>query len=490
MRVATIDIGTNSVLLLVAERRGGKLVPVVERAEITRLGRGVDKTRALDPGAAEATLACLARYAGAIARAGASRVAAVGTSAMRDAQGGEGFRARAAAILGVEPRVISGDEEAALTFSGALAGLEAKGPVLVFDLGGGSTEIIRGDAGDGDSLERAVSLDVGAVRATERHVAHDPPTTTSSRPSARGARRARPDAGGPRAARRGRRRRGHGDDARGVRARRRPLRRRPRARRAARGRRRSAPRGRARPRVPRRAPRLPRSIRAAPTSSSPAPPWSARSSRGPAETSSSSRIAASAGASPCASAGLTERPARRALPLDRSGFRPHNVCTRPAGSPRLAPAEGPGAAGAARLRHSPASMRWARGALCRRHGAQPFYLTQLGVLTRVRAPGAKYPFFLRATSHAVFRAPAPRKINPRSSPVWPFARSHGPRRIGTAAGARVSDFGNARRSRRFPARQLRRAPELAGGLGGLASPESLSGRPGVDRVVRADLNSE
>ncbi|MEP7126239.1 MAG: Ppx/GppA family phosphatase [Byssovorax sp.] len=176
MRVATIDIGTNSVLLLVAERRDGAIAPVLERATITRLGRGVDKTRELDPAAVEATLACLAAYAEEIRRAGAERVDVVGTSAMRDARGGEGFRDRAAALLGVAPRIISGHEEAELTFAGALAGLEIQGPALVFDLGGGSTELIRGEVRDGAaSLASALSLDVGSVRLTERCLASDPP---------------------------------------------------------------------------------------------------------------------------------------------------------------------------------------------------------------------------------------------------------------------------------------------------------------------------
>jgi exopolyphosphatase / guanosine-5'-triphosphate,3'-diphosphate pyrophosphatase len=176
MRVATIDIGTNSVLLLVAERRDGVIVPVVERAAVTRLGRGVDRTRTFDPAAVEATLACLADYAEEIRRAGASRVDVVGTSAMRDAAGGEDFRDRAAALLGVPPRVISGNEEAELTFAGALSGLEIEGPALVFDLGGGSTELIRGDVRAGAAtLARAVSVDVGSVRLTERCLASDPP---------------------------------------------------------------------------------------------------------------------------------------------------------------------------------------------------------------------------------------------------------------------------------------------------------------------------
>lgn len=181
MRVAAIDIGTNSVLLLVAERVSGELVPIVERATITRLGRGVDRTRALEPAAIERTLACLEDYAGEIRRAGAIRVDAVGTSAMRDARGGDELVERARAILGVAPRVISGDEEAALTFAGALSGIRLDAddaPVLVFDIGGGSTELIVGRAGaaiGAPIAERGVSLDIGSVRLTERHVRSDPP---------------------------------------------------------------------------------------------------------------------------------------------------------------------------------------------------------------------------------------------------------------------------------------------------------------------------
>jgi exopolyphosphatase/guanosine-5'-triphosphate,3'-diphosphate pyrophosphatase len=177
MRVATIDIGTNSVLLLVAERRDGVTAAVLERATITRLGRGVDRTRAFDPAAVEATLACLGDYAGEIRRAGAARVDVVGTSAMRDAHGGEDFRDRAAALLGVAPRVISGHEEAELTFAGALSGLEIQGAALVFDLGGGSTELIRGSVDAGSAtLASALSVDVGSVRLTERCLASDPPS--------------------------------------------------------------------------------------------------------------------------------------------------------------------------------------------------------------------------------------------------------------------------------------------------------------------------
>lgn len=174
-RVAAIDIGTNSVLLLIAEVRGAAIEPVLERATITRLGQGVDETRTLAPEAVERTLACLSTYAEDVRAHAPDALLVVGTSAMRDAQGGASFRQRAGQILGVEPRVASGDEEAELTFLGALAGLPARGDVLVFDVGGGSTEIIAGDAARGPRDK--ISLDIGSVRLTERHVRSDPPTS-------------------------------------------------------------------------------------------------------------------------------------------------------------------------------------------------------------------------------------------------------------------------------------------------------------------------
>lgn len=174
--VGAIDIGTNSVLLLVAAASGGLLVPIVERATITRLGEGVDRTRRLDPAAVDRTLDCLAEYGRELRALGVERVAAVGTSAMRDAEGGEAFRARARAVLGVEPRVIGGDEEARLTFHGGLAGLalEPSEEVVLFDIGGGSTEFIRGSLAQG--IVRGLSVDVGSVRLTERVRPGDPPS--------------------------------------------------------------------------------------------------------------------------------------------------------------------------------------------------------------------------------------------------------------------------------------------------------------------------
>lgn len=172
-RFAAIDIGTNSVLLLVVEKRGDALVPVVERSTITRLGQGVDKTRRLSDEAVARTLDCLTDYGRELADAGAGVLDVVGTSAMRDAEGGGPFRARAEHILGTAPRVIAGDEEARLTYEGGRSGLGLEGPCTVFDVGGGSTELIRGD--ERGTVTSAVSLDVGCVRLTERHLPSDPP---------------------------------------------------------------------------------------------------------------------------------------------------------------------------------------------------------------------------------------------------------------------------------------------------------------------------
>ena len=177
MRVAAIDIGTNSVLLLVAERQGDALSPVLERATVTRLGEGVDRNRRLLDTACERTLACLSNYAAELRRLGITVLDAVGTSAMRDAEGGQAFVARAKEVLGVAPRTIDGNEEARLTFAGALSGLRATGPVTVFDIGGGSTEIVVGlRDSTGRHITAAVSLNIGSVRLFERHVKSDPPS--------------------------------------------------------------------------------------------------------------------------------------------------------------------------------------------------------------------------------------------------------------------------------------------------------------------------
>ena len=173
MRVAAIDIGTNTVLLTIAEASPNGPRAVLERATITRLGAGVDRTRTLADAAKSRTLSCLEEYSRLLSEGGVSAVDVVGTSALRDAAGSEDFLEQARALLGVRPRVISGEEEAQLTFHGAISGLELGPDVTVFDIGGGSTEIIV--RGEGRELD-AKSLDIGSVRLFERHLHGDPAT--------------------------------------------------------------------------------------------------------------------------------------------------------------------------------------------------------------------------------------------------------------------------------------------------------------------------
>jgi exopolyphosphatase / guanosine-5'-triphosphate,3'-diphosphate pyrophosphatase len=172
-RYAAIDVGTNTVLLLVAERRGSTLSPLLERAEITRLGRGVDATGRLDPAAIRDTVAALADYARAARELGATGIACVATSAARDAVNGAEFFEATRAAAGLVPEIISGDEEARLVYASAHRDFRAGGPLAVLDVGGGSTEFI---VGDGPAPRARRSLQVGAVRLTERHVRTDPPT--------------------------------------------------------------------------------------------------------------------------------------------------------------------------------------------------------------------------------------------------------------------------------------------------------------------------
>jgi len=181
-RLASIDIGTNSVLLLVVEARTGdgrrRLVALEQRATITRLGEGVDRTGQLAEAARERTLECLKGYAERIAALGVDTVEVVATSAMRDAEGGPAFAREAEAVLGARPRIIAGREEAELTFLGAVSGLDVRGgSVCVFDIGGGSTEVIRADRRKGELvIVDSVSLDIGSVRLHERCLRSDPPT--------------------------------------------------------------------------------------------------------------------------------------------------------------------------------------------------------------------------------------------------------------------------------------------------------------------------
>lgn len=178
-RVAAIDIGTNTVLMLIAETRDGELRAVEDHARITRLGYRVDQTRHLDDEAMERTLEVLREYAARIRELGVVRVAAVATSAVRDSDNGDAFRERASRILGATVDVAPGAREAILTFRGALGGLDIQRgmSVAVIDVGGGSTELVVGQA-EG-AIIFAHSYDVGSVRMTERHVHDDPPTTAA-----------------------------------------------------------------------------------------------------------------------------------------------------------------------------------------------------------------------------------------------------------------------------------------------------------------------
>jgi exopolyphosphatase/guanosine-5'-triphosphate,3'-diphosphate pyrophosphatase len=172
-RFATIDVGSNTVLLLVAEQRGEGFAPLVERAEITRLGRGVDATRRLDPQAIRGTVEVIGRYAAEARALGAREIACVATSAARDAENGAAFFEAARAAAGLVPEVISGDEEARLVWMSAWRDFgSGAGSLAVLDVGGGSTEVVLG-SGPAPSARR--SLQVGAVRLTERSKPPDPP---------------------------------------------------------------------------------------------------------------------------------------------------------------------------------------------------------------------------------------------------------------------------------------------------------------------------
>ncbi|WP_334171456.1 Ppx/GppA phosphatase family protein [Sinomonas sp.] len=186
MRVAGIDCGTNSIRLLVADTQDGapndagalgptRLTDVHREMRIVRLGQGVDATGLLAPEALERTFAAVEDYAATIRSLGAERVRFVATSATRDARNRDDFVDGIRSRLGVEPEVVPGSEEASLSFAGAASvlPLRAGEPVVVVDLGGGSTEFVLGDAG---GVIAARSVDIGCVRLTERHLRSDPPT--------------------------------------------------------------------------------------------------------------------------------------------------------------------------------------------------------------------------------------------------------------------------------------------------------------------------
>ncbi|MFF3454816.1 exopolyphosphatase [Streptomyces sp. NPDC002730] len=172
-RVAAIDCGTNSIRLLVADAdpETGELVDLDRRMVIVRLGQDVDRTGRLAPEALERTFAACREYAAVIKEHGAGKLRFVATSASRDAENRDEFVRGVLDILGVEPEVITGEQEAEFSFTGATGGLPGHEERLVVDIGGGSTEFVVGE----EHVLAARSVDIGCVRLTERHIRNDPP---------------------------------------------------------------------------------------------------------------------------------------------------------------------------------------------------------------------------------------------------------------------------------------------------------------------------
>lgn len=177
MRVGAFDCGTNSIRLLIADIEDDHFADVDRRMEIVRLGEGVDRTGTLSAAALDRTFAACDRYAEVLSMHGVTHVRFVATSASRDASNKDDFVAGVRARLGIDPEVITGAEEAALSFTGAVRGLRnpVALPTLVVDIGGGSTEFVLG----ADFPIAAMSVDIGCVRLTERHLRDDPPTRAS-----------------------------------------------------------------------------------------------------------------------------------------------------------------------------------------------------------------------------------------------------------------------------------------------------------------------
>jgi exopolyphosphatase/guanosine-5'-triphosphate,3'-diphosphate pyrophosphatase len=175
-RVAAIDCGTNSIRLLIADIEGEHFREIYRTMEIVRLGEGVDRNKQFAPAAIERTLRAVSEFALEIKRRGATRIRFCATSATRDASNRDLFINGVFEILGVKPEVISGDEEAQLTFEGAVRQLHpSDAPFLVVDIGGGSTEFVIGKS----AVEAAKSVNIGCVRMSERHFSSSPPSIDS-----------------------------------------------------------------------------------------------------------------------------------------------------------------------------------------------------------------------------------------------------------------------------------------------------------------------
>lgn len=172
-RVAAIDCGTNSIRLLIADIADGKFREVYRNMQIVRLGQGVDQNKAFHPDAIDRTLKAVADFSTEIARRGVSKIRFCATSATRDAANRDLFIDGVNSFLGIKPEVISGEEEAALSFFGATKELHQSGaPYLVIDIGGGSTEFVFGT----EKVDFAKSQNIGCVRMSERHFSSLPPS--------------------------------------------------------------------------------------------------------------------------------------------------------------------------------------------------------------------------------------------------------------------------------------------------------------------------
>jgi exopolyphosphatase / guanosine-5'-triphosphate,3'-diphosphate pyrophosphatase len=172
MRVAVVDIGTNSTRLLVADVEGTGVYEVERRTTVTNMGRGVDHTGLICSDAVEDVCATIADYKSQYEEMGAERVMAIATSAVRDAANGDAFIAELRERFELDARTLSGEEEAHLTYLGATAHRPSADPTLVFDIGGGSTELV---VGTGREVGFHTSLQAGTIRQSERHLTSDPP---------------------------------------------------------------------------------------------------------------------------------------------------------------------------------------------------------------------------------------------------------------------------------------------------------------------------
>jgi exopolyphosphatase / guanosine-5'-triphosphate,3'-diphosphate pyrophosphatase len=179
MKLAAFDVGSNTVLMLVVETAGEELKQIANFSRITRLGRGVDKSGKLDPDSAQRTLDAIVEFTGKARELGVDKIASVATAALRDVSDGTAFIDQVKQRAGFDLEVITGETEAQLSYLAVERGLkiDPKAKLLIVDIGGGSTELIRAEAG---KMQEVVSLQIGSVRLTERHVKHDPPTAADT----------------------------------------------------------------------------------------------------------------------------------------------------------------------------------------------------------------------------------------------------------------------------------------------------------------------